>query len=311
MLVAAGLLAGCATVPAPPSLRGGDAVELTETPFFAQKRYQCGPAALATALGASGKTVTPEQLVPDTYIPGRQGSLQTELIAAARQQDRVAVQLSGGAQMLIDELHAGQPVLVLLNLGFSWLPVWHYAVVVGYEPDAASFILRSGTEKRARMTAGALQRGWAYSRQWAIAIAPLDAAPAAASASQWLTAVAPLESLGRLDLAEQGYRTAVARWPDAAMAWTALGNIAANRSEWAVAIEHYGHALALQDSVITRNNRANAFGALQCRTQAIADLDHAATLDGDGHFAAALGATRSSLPAEDACPVAIVNGDHS
>ena len=32
-------------------------------PFFPQKRYQCGPAALATALGASGRSVTPDALI--------------------------------------------------------------------------------------------------------------------------------------------------------------------------------------------------------------------------------------------------------
>ena len=39
-------------------------VELTEVPFYPQKEYQCGPAALATALAASGVEVTPDELVP-------------------------------------------------------------------------------------------------------------------------------------------------------------------------------------------------------------------------------------------------------
>lgn len=36
--------------------------ELTNTPFFPQQQYQCGPAALATALSAANIQVRPEQL---------------------------------------------------------------------------------------------------------------------------------------------------------------------------------------------------------------------------------------------------------
>jgi hypothetical protein len=35
------------------------------------------------------------------------------------------------------EVAAGNPVLVLQNLSFAWAPVWHYAVVMGYDADAA------------------------------------------------------------------------------------------------------------------------------------------------------------------------------
>jgi len=271
-------------------------------PFFPQKRYQCGPAALATVLGASGRSVTPDALASEVYLPDRKGSLQAELIAAARRQDRVAVRIGGNEQALVDQLRAGQPVLVLLNLGFSWLPVWHYAVVVGYQPDDDRFVLRSGTERRKRMTRAALARSWAYSDEWAIVVTPLDRIPAAADVDAWLAAVAPLESLGRLDLAEQGYRTALARWPDAAMAWTALGNIEARRAQWRDAVDAYSRALALRDDAATRNNRANALGELQCRTLALDDLDHATQLDAGQRFAKTLAATRAALPLHDACP---------
>ena len=59
-------------------------VELAETPFFSQQRYQCGPAALATVLNAAGVKVTDEELVPEVYLPTREGSLQVEMLAATR-----------------------------------------------------------------------------------------------------------------------------------------------------------------------------------------------------------------------------------
>src|SRR5437868_6842253 len=58
----------------PPALH--DYVELKEVPFFPQDEYQCGPAALATVLNTFGVKVTPEELVPEVYLPARKGSLQ-------------------------------------------------------------------------------------------------------------------------------------------------------------------------------------------------------------------------------------------
>ena len=62
----------------------GRAVELTETDFYPQTTDQCGPAALATVLNTTGMQVLPADLAPSLYIPGRQGSLQIELMAATR-----------------------------------------------------------------------------------------------------------------------------------------------------------------------------------------------------------------------------------
>ena len=64
-------------------------MELGSTPFFAQDRYQCGPAALATVLVADGVDVTPDELVSHVYIPERKGSLQAEIIATTRRYDRI------------------------------------------------------------------------------------------------------------------------------------------------------------------------------------------------------------------------------
>lgn len=307
-LLAAGLLAGCAAAPPMPQ-PAGRAVELQEVVFHPQKRYQCGPAALATALDASGVTVSPDALVAEVYLPDRKGSLQSEMIAAARRHERVAVRIPGTQEAIVQQLEAGTPVLLLLNLGFSWLPVWHYAVVVGYAPQEPSYVLRSGTSRRAIMSTGALARSWAYSGQWAVVLSALDRIPLSAEPQQWLAAVAPFESLGRYELATQGYQAAVARWPDSALAWTALGNVSARRAQWSAAVRYYGKAIALQDSVITRNNRASALGALQCRALAIADLEAARRLDSQGRYAAALADTQAGLPAQDACPATLGDGD--
>ena len=80
------LLAGCTINPplqlAP--LVAADTAQLRGVPFFPQTEYECGPAALAGVLGASGVAATAQSLSPQVYLPGRQGSLQVELVAAVR-----------------------------------------------------------------------------------------------------------------------------------------------------------------------------------------------------------------------------------
>src|SRR5262245_10408279 len=88
VVLAATLLGACARTPQLPPEAGKlpERVELTDVQFFPQQEFQCGPAALATMLNQRGVRVTPRQMKDRVYLPGRQGSLQVELVAAAREQ---------------------------------------------------------------------------------------------------------------------------------------------------------------------------------------------------------------------------------
>ena len=144
----AGLAAGCAALhrPAwPPVVETlPQRSEIATVPFFAQEEYQCGPAAMAMALDRSGLRVTPAELTEKVYTASLHGSLQPALVAAARRLGRVAYVIST-PDALFREMAAGYPVIVLQNLGLSWVPVWHYAVVIGYDIPADDVLLHSGT----------------------------------------------------------------------------------------------------------------------------------------------------------------------
>lgn len=199
-------------------------VELSETPFFPQERYQCGPAALATVLGAQGTAVAPDTLVPEVYLPSRQGSLQTELVAAARKRGKLAVPVSPILDDLLAEISAGHPVLVLQNLGFDALPRWHYAVAVGYDLERGALILRSGTMARRVTPFDVFLRTWDRSKRWGLIVLQPGALPARPDPASYLAAASTLETLGKQDEAAVAYLAATARWPDHAAAWLALGN---------------------------------------------------------------------------------------
>lgn len=270
-------LASCASGPETRRLQQETvAIELGDVPFFPQQDYQCGPAALATVLGASGKRVDPSQLIDEVFVPARQGSLQAELVAAVRRHGRVPYVLDPRMDAALEELRDGRPVLLLQNLGSSARPVWHYAVLVGFDPRTQSFMLRSGRDARVVMPAARLLRSWDRGGRWMLVVTRADELPASAGVEGWLRASAPLESVGALSLAAQAYQAAVRRWPDAALAWAALGNLQAQQGETGGALQAYRRALALDDdAALVRNNYAWVLAKVGCRDQAIAELEAA------------------------------------
>ena len=74
-------------------------------------------------LTAAGVKVTPEALVDQVYLPGRKGSLQVEMLAAARRNGLIAYELAPQLTDMLREVAAGSPAIVLENYGpFSWYP---------------------------------------------------------------------------------------------------------------------------------------------------------------------------------------------
>ena len=57
------------------------------------------------------------------------------MLAAARSQGRLPFVLESRFAALQAELTAGNPVLVLQDLGALGIRRWHFAVVVGFAPD--------------------------------------------------------------------------------------------------------------------------------------------------------------------------------
>jgi tetratricopeptide (TPR) repeat protein len=281
----AALLAGCA---GSPRLAEGlpaaapRSVELASVPFHPQEDYQCGPAALATALGASGVAVDPATLAPQTYLPRRRGTLQADLIGAARRHGRVAYVLPENGDALVAELGEGRPVLLLQNLGSDLLPVWHYAVLIGYDAGRNVAILRSGRQQRLEMRWQRFAASWHRAGRWAIAVLPPEAIPAHATPARYLEAAAGLESARQLEAAATAYDTAIARWPEEPHFWLGRGNVAYAAVQLESAADHFLRAIQLapQDAA-ARNNLALTLADAGCFDEARRQLGRAVAFAAD------------------------------
>lgn len=279
------LLGGCATPLQTDRL--GDrvaalpaAVELDWVPFFPQEAYQCGPAALATALNWAQRPVTPEQLAAQIYLPARQGSLQLELMAGGRRHGAVPYELKPEMHAVLTEIAAGHPVIVLQNLALTWYPKWHYAVAVGFDIPSGDIVLRSGGERRHVLALSTFERTWRRAGYWALVVLPPATLPATAEELPYLQAVSTLERMGRPDDAQRAYQTALTRWPTSFGALLGIGNSSYARGD-IVGAEH-----AFRRAVEFHPNAAVGYNNL---AQALADQGRLREAEETAQRAVALG----------------------
>jgi tetratricopeptide (TPR) repeat protein len=297
----AAALNGCALlVPQTEALRVArpaglpDRIELSRVPFFPQQEYQCGPAALATMLVHFGVKVTPEDLVDQVYLPAREGSLQVEMLAAARRHGMVSYQLAPRFEDLLRELAAGNPVIVLQDYGLWPIRLWHYAVAIGYDYTEGELLLRSGETRDLWLRFPVLEYTWRRSDYWAMVVLPPDRIPVTATESGYLAAIVAMERAGSMRDVRTAYATLLGRWPGnlpahigLANSHYALGELKDAESVLRRAADHH------PDAVVVLNNLAQVVSDQKRNDEALALIERAAALGGP--FADAVRATRELI----------------
>ncbi|HEY0844962.1 MAG TPA: PA2778 family cysteine peptidase [Noviherbaspirillum sp.] len=290
-LLVALLLAGCATQTR--SLLQGNAVglpvhaELTATPFHPQERFQCGPAALATVLNVSGVPIVPDALVSQVYVPAREGSLQPEMLAAARRNGTVSMTIPPTLNALLTEVAAGHPVVVLQNLSLSWAPLWHYAVVIGYDLPRGDIILRSGTTERLVMPLSTFEHTWSRGNYWGMVALSPGRLAATVEEEQAVTALVAFERNATAVQARVAYTGALERWPRNVTLRLGLGNALYKAGDKRAAAAVLREATALfPEHPAAFNNLATVLAELGDLPQARAAAEKAVALGGPWRSAA-------------------------
>jgi tetratricopeptide (TPR) repeat protein len=252
--------------------------ELTETPFYAQKDYQCGPAALAAVINFQHPITTPEQLLPLIYIPELKGSLQVEFASAAKQFNHLAVEQDGRLESVLREVAHGNPVLVMQNLGFESYPFWHYAVVIGYNLDEQQIILRSGEMERLVRPFSVFERTWGRAKNWSIVVVPPHMSPVTSTEDKFTRAAAILNT-------QQAYQTGITRWPESFVLQIGFGNTAFSQNNYALAEQAFVRATRISPQRPEAwNNLAFAQIKQQKRTLALKAIQQAIKLEPDNQL---------------------------
>lgn len=221
------LLGGCASTPPLSDQTRSEAPErkvLDDVAFHGQRDYQCGPATLAMLMESEGQAASVDELIPQVFLPGREGSVQPEMLATVRRHGLIPYRIPGTMDALVHEVAAGHPVAVLQNLSLPWWPMWHYAVVIGYDLDDERLVLHSGETPRMDVSMGRFDATWARSDRWAFVALPPAELPASAVDRETPQAISAFESVQGAETALPAWRALTERAPDLALGQFGLGN---------------------------------------------------------------------------------------
>ena len=160
LFVSGGCAAGRpATGPSSPGAVLSGARVIEGVPFLPQEEETCGPSSLAMLLRFHGKEAIVRELVDETRTAGLRGTLITDLAAAARRRgihaEVVDLDLSGLRRRIL----AGEPAILLVDLG-TW--VWsrpHYLVAYGVTSEG--IVAHSGRAEAVVLPFDTLEAQWA------------------------------------------------------------------------------------------------------------------------------------------------------
>lgn len=279
------LLTGCATTP-----RLADSTEqalprqllLEEVPFHAQRDYQCGPASLAMVLNDAGVDVEVDTLIPQVFLPGREGSVQPEMLATVRRHGQIPFVIEGHLDALLLELAAGHPVVVMQNLALPAWPMWHYAVAIGFDLERNELILHSGEEPRRIESFRRFDATWARSDRWAFVALPPGELPAGVRPHRAMEAISAFEGVQGAETALPAWEALAERFADSGLVHFGLGNARHTTGDASGAIDAFAQAVAAEPGLavawlnlgLARRGQGDAAGAREALEQAAALPGH-------------------------------------
>ena len=160
------------------SLEKGDAEDreirhyISDVPFSPQSKYQCGPAALASVLNYYGCRVTPAEVAEAIYKKQLKGTLSIDLTLFARRMGFNARTFKGSISGLKGHISKDRPLIVFRDLGYPFLPIRHFSVVIGYDDAEGILVLYSGKRKNKVISYERFLRSWAEMDYWTLLVLP-------------------------------------------------------------------------------------------------------------------------------------------
>lgn len=241
---------------------------ISQVPFYPQQDYFCGPTTLSEVAGFYGLEKSPTDIAPNTFTPGLQGTLQIEMAAATRQLGLLAYEQRANMSQLLSLVADDIPVIVLQNNSISWLPQWHYAVVIGYDINAKEVILHTGVTEAHRLNFATFERTWQRGNYWMLAMLPSDKASEHLEPFIYTKACQDLLNTQQTATGIAALITATKQWPDYWLPYFLLGNHYLTTEPLAAAKWFARGWPVAQQEIAYLNNYAILLSKLNCHQQA-------------------------------------------
>jgi tetratricopeptide (TPR) repeat protein len=214
------LLTSCITWTPHSRSTSASAVTIPDMPMQKWGIESCGAGSLSSVLQHYGDRTTMQQW--DADLPKTRGGVLTiDMLIAARQKGFDARLATGNRSVVEEELKAGRPVILMLQVvdspGKSY-DFFHYVVADGIDPERSLIRTQFGDGQARWVTFDRLEKAWSGGAHTAILIHPRDVT------EDSLRAAVMLEDQGKYDDAVAKYRDILAQHPDSVVAWTNLGN---------------------------------------------------------------------------------------
>jgi hypothetical protein len=250
------LLTSCATItprsqPASPS-----AQVIPDVPLLKWGIESCGAGSLSTVLQHYGDATS--LAAWDTSLPKTRGGVMTiDMLVAARQKGFDAQLVTGTPQLVEDELRAGHPVILMVQVIDSpghHYDFFHYVVADGLDASAGLIRTQWGDQRGRWIPFERIEKPWSGGGHAAILIHPQGSDP---QFTAGLRDAVSREDAGDYAAAAQRYRDLLATHPESLLLWTNLGNAETQLHHTAEAEKAFRRALVLDaTSRDTLNNLA-------------------------------------------------------
>ncbi len=174
-------------------------------------------------------------------------------------------------------------------------------MVVGYDLDRETVLLRSGQTRALTMTLHTFERTWARSQRWGFVVLPTEDLPATATLAAVREGRLGFERIAPSLRSVLAWRTALKRWPADSVLGLGVGNSLAAAGETAAAIATFSDLAQSTDSAAAWNNLAS----LRLKTGDVADARQAALRTvqrAKAAESALLGSVRGTLAEIDSAP---------
>ncbi|MFO2462888.1 peptidase C39 family protein [Pseudomonas sp. 15FMM2] len=199
-------LAACAGQPTA-KIRGlPERVELTGVPAFRGDTYQGGPATLASMLSQQGIVITPGLLDKPLRLPDAQADLERNMQVLAREYGMLVYPLEARLPALLAQVAAGYPVMVRITEGSTFWAEPRYAVLVGFNQQKNTLLLRAGRDRRRLMAFSDFDSAWKSAGHWAVLIQRPSQLPAELDSQKWQQAANATAQAGQQQAAAQALK---------------------------------------------------------------------------------------------------------